>query len=55
MKKWYQSKTIVFGILSCVFSIVAIYLNPSMEMVGALTASLISIYGRVVATELISK
>ncbi len=55
MKKWYQSKTIVFGMLSCLFSITAIYLNPSIEMVGALTASLISIYGRVVAKELIGK
>jgi hypothetical protein len=53
MKKWYTSKTIIFAICSCLFSVAAIYMNPSIEMVGALTSSLISIYGRITATELI--
>ena len=53
MKKWYTSKTIIFAILSCLFSISAMYFNPSIEMVGALTASLLSIYGRISAAELI--
>lgn len=53
MKKWYKSKTILSAIVAVILCGYSIYKTPSPEMIGALSAALVAIYGRFTAKKLI--